>query len=140
MCFFVAGRPFSVIFKTTFQPMPKHCVKLKELQKCQATRKIGLQTFTLTFKKFETDFCKITIGQICLICGHCAAKLNSHRKAQNSRWVESEVIYLAHKEGVKTTEFLILKYSILRAYNLYFCQQIIICYNLHSHEQTLLEF
>ena len=112
MFLFVAGRPFSDIFKTTFQPMPKHCVKLKKVTKnCQNVKPLAKLAFKLSLwhlRNSKLISARLQLDRFAWFADTVPAKLNSHRKAQNSRWVESEVIYLAHKEGVKTTEFLIL--------------------------------
>ena len=109
MFLFVAGRPFSDIFKTTFQPMPKHCVKLKKVAKSrQNVKPLAKLAFKLSLWHLRNSKLISARLQLDRFADTVPSKLNSHRKAQNSRWVESEVIYLAHKEGVKTTKLSII--------------------------------
>ena len=92
--------------------MPKHCVKLKSCKNVKPLAKLAFKLSLWHLRNSKLISARLQLNRFAWFADTVPAKRNSHRKAQNSRWVESEVIYLAHKEGVKTTEFSIYKYSI----------------------------
>ena len=109
MFLFVAGGDLFVISsRHLFSPCQNIASNWKSCKSVKPLAKLAFKLSLWHLRNSKLISARLQLNRFAWFADTVPAKLNSHRKAQNSRWVESEVIYLAHKEGVKTTKLSII--------------------------------